>query len=485
MERGPRQRRITAAIALAASLLLVAAGAVLSHVISLATAIPLLLLPLLYIAWRFPFPVAAISCSVATLTLDFFFTEPHYTLRMSSTQDVATLSCFLVVVLSISRLSSRLAEKTSHLVEREAAQLALHHLAERCLILDWRESLPEELVRTVRDCFALEEVSLWDEVDGRFLSTHTAATSESLRAAFMAAQDFDLPGSQESLRLLRSGVRPIGSLRLRGDLPDASILGSITTLVALTLERARALSSEVQAQFERNSEQLRSSVLDGLAHSIKTPLTTISVASAGVIAMGHMTEPQTRLLSLIEQQAHSIAKLTDRLLRTARFDTKVTAQLTHIDLTQLTTGLTKALNASDTPRLRISITNKQLTISSDPELLQMALLQVTENALKYSSPDSLVTIELARNGSSATISIHNEGSYIPPEESKLIFKRFYRSPRVEQSAPGTGLGLSVARQAIDALGGTITVTSDPIAGTTFIIALPVGDKLDARFDSHR
>ncbi|SEG00733.1 two-component system, OmpR family, sensor histidine kinase KdpD [Bryocella elongata] len=471
--------------ALCCSAILVAAGAALSRAVPLATAIPLFLMPLLYIAWRLPFNVAATACCATTLTLDFFFTEPRYTLRMSSAQDVATLACFLIVVLTISRLSSRLSEKTTTLIERDAAQLSLHHLAERCLVLDWRESLPTELCYTVRECFAFDEVSLWDDIESRYISTGTTTSREALQAAFMAAQDFDLPRSRQSIRLLRSGVRPIGSLQLQGSMPDESILGSIATLVALTLERARALTSEVQAQFEKNSEQLRSSVLDGLAHSIKTPLTTISVASAGVIAMGHMTEPQTRLLARIEDQAHYIAGLTDKLLRTARLDAKITPKRRVIDLLELTSDVLHELDSPAARRVERTGARNIISVSTDPELLRMALLQVAENALKYSPPESIVTIDLQAEGSYVTIAIHNDGSYIPPEESRLIFKRFYRSPRVEQSAPGTGLGLSVATRAIEALGGTIFLSSDPSSGTTFTITIPSGEEFDARFDSHR
>jgi two-component system sensor histidine kinase KdpD len=479
----PRLR--IAGIALFFCVLIVAVGAGLSSFLSLASAIPLLLLLLLYIAWRFPFAVAATACCVATLTLDFFFTEPKYTLRMSSSQDVAAMCCFLLVVLSISRLSGRLSEKTAHLFQREAAQQALHLLAERCLVLDWREPIAQKLCDTVRDCFGLELVCLWDEVDGQFVSTADDRHCEAVQAAFMAGQDFDLPLTKQSIRLLRSGVRAVGSLQLQGDLPDASILGSITTLVALTLERARALSSEVQAQLEMNSEQLRSSVLDGLAHSIKTPLTTISISSAGVIAMGSLAEPQTRLLHIIEEQAHFIAGLTDRLLRTARLDTKVTAKRRQIDIASLAIAVAEEINGANAARLQLSGATAPIPVSTDPDLLRMAMQQITENALKYSPPDSLVTMIVQHDGTDATIAIHNDGSYIPPQESSLVFKRFYRSPQVEQKAPGTGLGLSIARQAIDALGGAIAVLSDPSSGTTFTIAIPIGEEPDARIDSHR
>jgi two-component system sensor histidine kinase KdpD len=105
-------------------------------------------------------------------------------------------------------------------------------------------------------------------------------------------------------------------------------------------------------------------------------------------------------------------------------------------------------------------------------LLNLALVQILDNAAKYGIQDSLVRISADRSGSQAILRIHNQGSYIPLSERNKVFTRFYRSPSVEHRAPGTGLGLSVAKKAIEAHGGKISIESDAQAGTTFVIAIP-------------
>jgi two-component system sensor histidine kinase KdpD len=102
----------------------------------------------------------------------------------------------------------------------------------------------------------------------------------------MANQNVDVWKSRLSIRILRSGVRPIGCIQLRGQILEEATMGAVVSLVSLTMERTRALASEVAAQSERLSERLRSAVLDSLAHSIKTPLTTIAVPLRGLPRLG-------------------------------------------------------------------------------------------------------------------------------------------------------------------------------------------------------
>ena len=108
----------------------------------------------------------------------------------------------------------------------------------------------------------------------------------------------------------------------------------------------------------------------------------------------------------------------------------------------------------------------------DPQLFTMALVQILDNAVKYAPQDSLVQITVGSQGPQTILRVHNHGSYIPPTERNKVFTRFYRSPSVEHRAPGTGLGLSVAKKAIEAHGGKISIESDVQTGTTFVITIP-------------
>jgi two-component system sensor histidine kinase KdpD len=102
----------------------------------------------------------------------------------------------------------------------------------------------------------------------------------------------------------------------------------------------------------------------------------------------------------------------------------------------------------------------------------MALFQLLDNAAKYGSPGSSITVDVQEEQAETLISINNEGSFIPPDEREKIFNRFYRSPGSDRRASGTGIGLSVVKRITEAHQGRAWVNSDLHAGTTFFLALP-------------
>ena len=102
----------------------------------------------------------------------------------------------------------------------------------------------------------------------------------------------------------------------------------------------------------------------------------------------------------------------------------------------------------------------------------MALSQLFDNAAKYGSPGSSITVEVQEEQAEVLISVRNEGSFIPPEERENVFKRFYRSPGSNRKAPGTGIGLSVVKQVTEAHQGRAWVNSDLHTGTTVFLTLP-------------
>jgi two-component system sensor histidine kinase KdpD len=201
---------------------------------------------------------------------------------------------------------------------------------------------------------------------------------------------------------------------------DPAITGAVATLVALTMERARAVNGEVVAQSESLTEQLRASVLDGLAHSIKTPLTTIAVSSAGAVAIGGLTRVQSQLLERVQEQTFRITSLTDKLLRTARLDGKAVVRCREVDVALIVRSAISDLNEDG--RFIALGTEEPIMIWTDPDLLKMAVNQVAENAIKYSTPESMVIVNLRGESSHVAIAVQNEGTPIAPTESRLIFK---------------------------------------------------------------
>jgi two-component system, OmpR family, sensor histidine kinase KdpD len=183
---------------------------------------------------------------------------------------------------------------------------------------------------------------------------------------------------------------------------------------------------------------------------------------------------EKRLVVLIDEEAKRLSDLTTRLLRTARMDSS------HLKLKRERIPLLPFIQDSveecsqelGVHPVTIQSHPQPSTVFADRQLLKMALSQVFDNAAKYGSHASPITIEVQEEQAEVVISVRNEGSFIPLAERENIFRRFYRSPGSNLKAPGTGIGLSVVRQVTEAHQGRAWVHSDPQAGTTFFVTLP-------------
>jgi two-component system sensor histidine kinase KdpD len=445
-----------------------------------AASIPLYMLVTFLVAWRGGFRASILVAVASTIGLNYFFTEPRFTFRVASPQDVFTLTSFAGVSLLVSHLSNRIRSHAQRLQEAEEQQRALYELSRSALLIDWNNSIGDQFCALCQDKLNLKGVALWLERDAEFTYAGDAGrTLETLQASFRANKSFDLHGKSEHIRLLRFGMRTIGAIYFLGAV-EPLMADAIATLVATHVERVKALKAEVAAASQAVSEQLRTAVLDGLAHAVKTPLTTILVSSSGLREIGELTPLQNELALVIQNQASHLATLTDKLLRTSKLEARdFILQKKKVDLVPIVESVLEELRVEhDVSRIVTKYPGIGAVAEVDVDLMRMAFTQLIENALKYSPGSSNVHLGIVVLPESLTISIHNEGSYIPPAERELVFERYYRSPSVEHGASGTGIGLSVTRKAVEAHSGRIWIESDREKGTTFHMSIPFpGDSL--------
>ncbi len=441
--------------------------------VPLATALPFFLLVVIVIAWRAGFRASLTVSLAATLSSDYFLTLPRHSLSVTSGGDVITLLTFAAVSVLVSQMSHRTRLRNDQLQRAEQQKTSLYDFSRSALLISWDQQVHEQLAELLLRSFRLSGVALFTSEEQRVFETADAhGATERIKASFRARRSYDAEGGKERLRVLEFASQPIGALLLRGNI-DAALADSLATLTATHLVRTQAVQAQVRAQSEAFSERLRSAVLDGLAHTIKTPLTTILVSSSGLREVGPLSPLQDQLATTIGQQAEDLAAVTDQLLRTAALQAeKIRVQKAEVDVSSLVAQLAAELQpASEARRLRI-VDEFQQPMVTDAQLLRLALQQIIENALKYSPAGSPVVVLVRRDEAILRLAIHNEGSFIRPEEHALIFERYYRASSTAHKASGTGVGLSAARNAIKALGGRIEIESTPSAGTTFVIELP-------------
>ncbi len=386
-----------------------------------------------------------------------------------------TLLAFVLTALLVSRLSARV---TEHAKESESWGGQMHDLYEftrRTLQMNLHVEPGPQLAELVHEIFALEAVVLFD---ADLHETYQAGVwnedpQELAQNVYYFETSNDDAETGVGRRVLRLGAVPIGSLVVRGDTSPLTN-NAIASLIAITFDRYRAFANESRIETERRTEQLRATVLDSLAHAYKTPLTAIRAASTGLSEMGRLSPAQAELVSLIDEQAGQLSDLTARLLTTARLDAGEVSINAH---PQSIKPLIEEVVASLSERLAsmkvaIEVPDENLILTCDRQLLVMLLTQYIDNACKYSIYGTAITIRVLQLHAEVIFSVHSFGPVIPMADRERIFDRYYRSSNASNRAPGTGIGLAVAKRAAIIHGGYVWVTSDEDEGTTFYAAIP-------------
>jgi two-component system sensor histidine kinase KdpD len=177
---------------------------------------------------------------------------------------------------------------------------------------------------------------------------------------------------------------------------------------------------------------------------------------------------------LIDRHASHLSDLANHLLLAAKLDSgDLKVRREQVDLGQLIQSTVEASSQElDGHAIDVRLTGLQAMVWADRKLLQMALVQLLDNAVKYGRPGASIAIGIQEEQAELLIMVKNEGSFIPPDEREKVFQRFYRCSGSARTMSGTGIGLSVVRRITEAHPGRAWVNSDPVNGTTFVITLP-------------
>jgi two-component system sensor histidine kinase KdpD len=422
------------------------------------------------------FRVAGILSVFAVAGQIYFLVPPVLKWSVADPANWVALGAFEYCALVVSRLSSAAVEQRSSAERQRVETEGLYEASRRVLSMARRSDPGMELPGAIRQIFGCDSVVLFDGKSGRVWSDGEpdAGMRGQARDSYLQENNSVDERAHAWYRVLRAGARPIGSLALRGGVINESLANGLAVLVAVSLERFRAFENESRAEAGRQSEQLRTAVLDALAHDVKTPLTAIRTASSGLLEAGCLTKVQAELVGLIDDESRRINELTERLLRMARVDARdLRPQRTVLPVEVLLRSAMRAAEHRATGRLRKNRGHADgAAVMGDEQLLTTALVQLLDNALRYSEPGSPVEISADENSTGVVLSVHNIGVVIPPSDIERIFERFYRGAGMGRYASGTGLGLAIVRKIVNAHNGRVWVVSDEVRGTTFYVALP-------------
>lgn len=427
----------------------------------------------------FGFWQASAASVIAAVLLDFFFADPVFHLTISDPQNWVALGVFEAAAIIISRLSRRELTSSREAALHRVGMEQLYELSRNSLLLDLRQPPGQQLVVLIHRIFRTEAVAVFDIHLGRQDRAGEWGDDEvnAAKDAFVEGSVKDDLARQTWRRVLAVGAGPVGALVVRGNLSPL-IMDALASLCALALDRHQSFEKEEMAEDASRAEQLRAAVMDALAHEIKTPLTAVQTASSGLLELGDLSAGQRDLVSLIDGETSRMNKLCTRLLMTAKLESgQVGLKTVSVFLFDVVSEVVSGVRDS-AQRSRIKAVSDDPAIAApvDRSLLTMILQQYVDNALKYSTPGTTIEIAMRKSRGEVVISVHNFGSRIRLEDRERVFERFYRGADLGESAPGTGVGLSVVRKAAEAHHGHVWVISDEQDGTTFFLSLPMSER---------
>jgi two-component system sensor histidine kinase KdpD len=434
------------------------------------------LLAVVLVAMVSGFWEATVTSLAALTCLNYFFIPPVYSFYVADPQNWVALITFESAALLVSRLSLQMERQARTAIQERRGMEKLYELSRRTLLMNPQQSPGPQIVVQIRDVVQVEAVALFDAARAHLDAAGCNHTElETLvRDTYLEGRNHDDPASSTWRRVLRPGTHATGAIVLRGVDLNPLMADAIASLTAIALERARSFEKQSHAEAARQSEQLRTAVLDALAHAFKTPLTAIRTASSGLLEAGGLDPAQEDLVTLIDEESEKLTNLSTRLLQTAKLEASETRlHKEAVVIPQLIKEILSEHSAQlDGHPAQVSIANQRSTTYGDRELLGTAIMQFVDNAAKYSTPGSPIAIAVNDCDGEILISVHNEGSEVRQEDRERIFERFYRSPGSNHRAPGTGLGLSITKEAAEAHQGRAWVQSEKGRGTTFFLSLP-------------
>jgi two-component system sensor histidine kinase KdpD len=463
------------------------------HVNSSTAAFSFLLL-ILGLAARVGLTESIIASLAGMLAYNFFFLPPIGTFTIADPQNWVALFVFLVTAITASQLSSSARRKAEEAASREQEVQRMYDFSRALMLRDEERTLPDQIAQKISELFGVQDVSFYDrEADSVYkIGRPDSPLQEALlRDIATSGQIWRKAESAALIAPVRLGGRSLGSLGVAGTNRISEVaLQAIAQLIAIALERAKAQEMTARAEATRQNEQLKSTLLDALAHEFKTPLTSIKAAATAVLSQSKLDEAEQDLLTVVDEEADHLNNLLTEAIELARIGAgpvKLRRELCSAD--ELISSAIAQLRRSTEGRvLEVTVERDLPPIEIDRKLGELALRQLLNNALKYSPPSSLIQITAQSQSDTIAIGVSNIGPGIPKSEQDLIFEKFYRGREVRERIPGTGMGLTIAREIIEAHGGRVWLKSESGKSVHFCLTLrtvalekPIGEQQTQTF----
>jgi two-component system sensor histidine kinase KdpD len=449
-----------------------------------------------YVAFRYGRGPAILASVVSVFTFDFFFVPPYLTFSVGDTQYVLTFAVMLAIGLIISTLTSRLKEQAAHARLREQRTRALYELSRQLSSLSGSEFLMIAAGRQIEAIFEVEAAIYISHPPGppelRY-GQHTSIPRHPINAIVaqwvaehdqMAGAGTDtLPNATALFLPLTASQSTLGALAVKTTdisrllAPDQRrILEACTSQLALALERDQMAMAAHDAQVQAEAEHLRSSLLSGVSHDLRTPLAVITGASSSLLENRDASEGTRReLLTTVVDESRRLSRMVENLLEMSKLESGSAAPNMQWHVLEELIGAALARTRHDLAmdEVNVKLPEGLPLVRADGILLEQVFINLLENAARYCPPGSRVDITAQVDGSSLVIAVADDGPGLPPGTEERVFEKFFRGEGHPDARRGSGLGLAICRAIVRLHGGTIKAKNRSPHGAEFTIRLPV------------
>ena len=448
------------------------------HRLSLPNLTMIFLLGVLFCAVRFGLWASLYACVISALVYNFFFTDPLYTFRIASPQETLAFLVYFVVAVIVSHITARMREQADAARRREMRTNALFKLSRAIAAATDLDETAGAIVAQIADIL-LAKVAVLLPVsgelkpvaaapDGTELGEHDrAAAAWSLEHGLPTGSGTDtLPGVAWSFLPMTTGQNVIGVMGVQFP-PDSGVIPprrwrlmeGLADQAAVGLERARLRQGLEQARLASETDKLHAALLSSISHDLRTPLASIIGSSSSLMDFGKDYDERTRadLTQTIHEEAERLNRFVGNLLDITRLESgKLELKRDWVQVEDVVgSAIARLKEQLIQHRLDVQISPQLPLVRLDFVLMEQVLVNLLDNAAKYSSPGTTITIRAAQEGRELTVEVIDEGPGVPQDSLEQIFDKFHRVRVADRQVAGTGLGLSICRGIVEAHGGRI------------------------------
>jgi two-component system sensor histidine kinase KdpD len=469
-------------------------AAVMFPIFEPANIIMVFLVGIVLIAVRYGRGPSIFASLASVMAFDFFFVEPFLTFHVSDSEYLITFAVMLMVALTISSLTIRIQGQAEAARERERRSTSLYEMSREFSSSSNVLELANIAARHIEMLFDSHVVILLPGGEATLLPYGSDDAKRLLteQEASVARWVYDhgqeaglgtrtLPGSKGIyLPLLTSkgktgvlGVYPNAAGRLFS--PDEMhLLETFANQTALAIERAQLTDEAERSRVQIETEQMRNSLLSSVSHDLRTPLAAITGAASSLLQREHQLDAHgIELAQVAYEEAERLNRLVGNLLEMTRLESgsvKVEKEWQPLEEVVGTTILRLEHTLVDHP-LRTKLPDDLPLVSIDGVLIEQVLVNLLENAAKYTPSGSPIELSAWREDDEVRVEVADRGPGFPGGEEERIFDKFYRVRPTTES--GVGLGLAICRAIVEAHGGRIWASNRPGGGASFCFTLPL------------